>query len=387
MKFRITLYILLTSLVVRAQSLTGENLAHFYDPTDEIDFEWILVKQSEKVTVSYAITSKSDAVSSEMFLMNWESRDSYDQGQGKLINADSLLLQKGVSVRGELIVDLKDNPWILLLTITKVTNSATWSYPFQIEKNYPVNGFVREGGQKVLTPYLKPDKNYVIEGPPDASKLFVYGYTKQFASAFPPFTKATGADPILIPDTTFSIPNGANLSFHKEGLYLVQSDTTSAEGFSYRINTATFPKYTRIQDLVEPLIFICTQDEFSQLQQSNGDKVSFDKTVIGITKDKERAKRFMRSYYARVELANQYFSTYKEGWKTDQGMIYIIFGLPDEIRKTSQNEIWYYKNTRTKFVFIKKGSVYDPDYYTLLRDEEFSQIWHNTIDQWRKSRF
>lgn len=387
MKFRITLCILLISLLAEAQSLTNENLAHYYDPTDEIDFEWILVKQSGKITVSYAITSKSDVPSTDMFLMTWERRDAYSQQQGKLINTDSLLLQNDTTIRGELVVDLQDNPWILLLIITKVTNSATWMYPFQIEKNYPVNGFVREDDQKVLRPYLRSDKNYIIEGPPDASKLFIYGYNKEFVSAFPPFTKAAGADPILIPDTTFTISNGASLSFPKEGLYLVQSDTTSAEGFSFRVNTASFPKYTRVQDLVEPLVFICTKEEFNKLLESDGDKVSFDKTVMGITRDKDRARRFMRSYYARVELANQYFSTYKEGWKTDQGMIFIIFGLPDEIRKTSQNEIWYYKNSRTKFVFIKKGSVYDPDYYTLLRDDNFSQIWYNTIDQWRKSRF
>ncbi|HCM77656.1 MAG TPA: GWxTD domain-containing protein, partial [Cytophagales bacterium] len=123
------------------------------------------------------------------------------------------------------------------------------------------------------------------------------------------------------------------------------------------------------------------------LQQANGDKVALDQVIMGITRDKDRAKRFMKSYYSRVELANKFFTSYKEGWKSDRGMIYIIFGLPDEIRKTSQNEIWYYKDSRTKFVFIKKGSVYDPDYYTLMRDDRFTQLWYNTIDLWRKSRF
>lgn len=88
-----------------------------------------------------------------------------------------------------------------------------------------------------------------------------------------------------------------------------------------------------------------------------------------------------------MELANKYFTSYKEGWKTDQGMAFIVFGLPDEIRKTSQNEIWYYKDSRTKFVFIKKGSIYAPHYYTLMRDGRFTQLWYNAIDLWRKARF
>lgn len=388
MKFRFIFIILLAPIFTQAQSLANENLAHYYDPTDEIDFEWIMVKQNGLMTLTYALTTSSKDASPEMFLMKWEERESYSQRQGKEIKADSILLSPSSTMKGEFSVKLKDEPWMLLITITKVTNSKTWSFPLLIEKNYPVNGFVLDGTEKLLNSYLKVGRSYKIEGPPGKTNLFVYRYSKDFPSAFPPFSQSTaGADPLLLPDSTFTITNGGDIAFHKEGLYLVQSDTTSAEGFSFRVSAASYPKYTRIQDLVEPLVFICTTDEFKKLKEANGDKVEFDKTIMGITRDKDRAKRFMKSYYTRVELSNRYFTSYKEGWKTDKGMIFIIFGLPDEIRKTSQNEIWYYKDSRTKFVFIKKGSVYDPDYYTLMRDDRFTQLWYNTIDQWRKSRY
>ncbi len=388
MKFKFTWIILLICFTVEAQSLASENLAHLYDPTDEIEVEWLMVKQSGKITVNYAITSTSNSASDEMYLMEWEKRESLSQRQGKTIQSDSMLLSSGGVRRGELAVAYTNDPWILFLKITQITTSKTWSFPFLIEKNYPVNGFVSQGDEKLFNPYLKIGQAYTFNGPTEKTQLYVYRYTQDFTSAYPPFSKNTGpADPLLLPDSSFTIANGSKLALSREGLYLVQADTMAAEGYSFRVSSGSFPKYTRIQDLVEPLVFICTKDEFSKLQQANGDKVAFDQVIMGITRDKDRAKRFMKSYYSRVELANKFFTSYKEGWKSDRGMIYIIFGLPDEIRKTSQNEIWYYKDSRTKFVFIKKGSVYDPDYYTLMRDDRFTQLWYNTIDLWRKSRF
>jgi len=387
MKFSFAFFLLLTSFIVSAQSLANENLNHLYDPTDEIDFEWNMMKQNGQITINYSLTATKGS-SPEMYLMQWEERDSYSQKTGKELGSDSVLLSTDTKKEGAFLVTAKKNPWMLLLKITKVTTSKVWLYRFLIEENYPVNGLIRDGDHKVLESYLELGKTYTLQGPPTASHLFVFRYSQNFNSAFPPFSKnIAGADPILMPDSSFMIANGQNISFSKEGLYLVQSDTTSVEGFSFRVNTPSYPRYTRIQDLVDPLVFVCTKDEFTQLQQSNGDKVAFDKTIIGITRDKDRARRFMKSYYARVELANKYFTSYKEGWKTDQGMTFIIFGLPDEVRKTSQNEIWYYKDSRTKFVFIKKGSVYAPNYYTLMRDDRFTQLWYNTIDLWRKSRF
>ena len=369
-----------------AQSLSNENLAHLYDQQDEIDFQSLMVKQNGKMMVSYSL-SISQNKSPELFLLQWEERDSYSQRQGTTIRTDSLLITDNEK-SGEIEVSLKNDSWLLLLTITKVTSSKTWAYTFLIEKLFPVNGFAKTNSQKVLSPYLKTSTPYTFIGPNDKENLFVYYYNDIFSSAYPPFSKSTaGADPLMLHDSTFTIKNGATTSLKNEGLYLFQADTTSIEGFAFRVESGSYPRYTRIEDLVEPLVFICTKDEFSKLKDANGDKVEFDKTVLGITRDRDRARRFMKSYYSQVELANQYFTSYKEGWKTDMGMIFIIFGLPDEVRKTGQNEIWYYKNTRTKFVFIKKGSIYDPDYWVLMRDDRFAEVWYNNIDLWRKSRF
>jgi hypothetical protein len=87
-----------------------------------------------------------------------------------------------------------------------------------------------------------------------------------------------------------------------------------------------------------------------------------------------------------VEIANYRFTSFKEGWKTDRGMIFIIFGAPDEVQVNGAQEIWGYKNPRQQFYFTKAGSVYCPDHSVLVREKDYAEYWYQTIDLWRKSR-
>ena len=97
----------------------------------------------------------------------------------------------------------------------------------------------------------------------------------------------------------------------------------------------------------------------------------------------------MRSYFRRVELANYYFTSYKEGWKTDRGMIYIIFGLPDEVFKFSDREVWNYNNASYKvtFNFAKSPTIFGPDNFVLIRQKKYQTTWYEVIDLWRNARF
>ena len=66
----------------------------------------------------------------------------------------------------------------------------------------------------------------------------------------------------------------------------------------------------------------------------------------------------MNEYYKRVAYTNIQFESFIDGWETDRGMIYIIFGAPDDIERTilpqAQNttEVWYYFRIQESFTFI-----------------------------------
>ncbi|MEE8479479.1 MAG: GWxTD domain-containing protein [Candidatus Neomarinimicrobiota bacterium] len=66
----------------------------------------------------------------------------------------------------------------------------------------------------------------------------------------------------------------------------------------------------------------------------------------------------MNEYYKRVSYSNIHFDSYIAGWETDMGMIYIIFGPPDEIdrfmiqQRQESYETWYYYRIRESFTFL-----------------------------------
>jgi hypothetical protein len=75
----------------------------------------------------------------------------------------------------------------------------------------------------------------------------------------------------------------------------------------------------------------------------------------------------MDEYYTRVNYANVHFRGMREGWRTDMGMVYIIFGPPSDINRNPFNrstgtlfagrtikasETWSYYNINRQFIFI-----------------------------------
>ena len=178
------------------------------------------------------------------------------------------------------------------------------------------------------------------------------------------------------------------MHLHETGLYLFQKDTISTEGFAFRVEE-DYPRLAKIESLADPLIYVCTKQEFDRIKTAKGDKKAFDRVILGITGDTERAKNFMRNYFRKVELANEFFTSYKEGWKTDRGMIYIIFGLPDQVFRFTDREVWSYKNNTYKisFDFVKSSTLFDPENFVLVRDKKFQETWYEVIDLWRNARF
>ena len=69
----------------------------------------------------------------------------------------------------------------------------------------------------------------------------------------------------------------------------------------------------------------------------------------------------MFEYYSRVDYAAKEFGSIgnNSGIKSDRGMIYIKFGKPDNIERSSDSygeiiETWTYINSQRKFTFIDK---------------------------------
>ena len=104
----------------------------------------------------------------------------------------------------------------------------------------------------------------------------------------------------------------------------------------------------------------------------------------------DRARELVRKYYHRVEDANDFFSSYIEGWRTDRGLIYIVYGPPNIVYKSSNSENWVYGaennfNSLT-FSFLKVINPFTDNDYRLERSQFLKKSWFNSVEMWRQGR-
>lgn len=377
-------FFLVFSNLAYGQSVAASNFNYWYNPQNEVELQLRPVRAANKIMVRYTLVARQG--SADKYTITWEARNSFVEHEGVAIREkDSVLSVNGKDRRGFISFDVPDKPWLLLGHVSN--GSKSWTYFKQIESIYPVDGWIETGDGVITENHLSKNKEYVVRSA-DGKPLIVSYYNTVFPPALPPFAEKEGRNErFFFHDSIFRVESGSKFLPKKEGLYLFQEDTASARGFSYRVVKENFPKFTKVDELVPPLILVTTAEEFADLSNAKGEKAKFDKTILNITGDKDRARSFMKNFFHNIELANIYFSSYKEGWKTDRGMLFLIFGLPDEVSKNTGNEIWTYKNLNAKFTFVKSGSVYDPENYVLLRDKKFSETWFGVVDLWRKGRF
>lgn len=249
--------------------------------------------------------------------------------------------------------------------------------------NSPNFNLQKEGGP-ITENFIQVDNYQSTEA------LTAYYYTHDFGIALPPMSAGEVPQRTMNIDSVFKWPKYEFQYLTNAGLYYVQADTSSQVGRAYLVTEKFFPKAATLDQLIEPLVYITTKKEKEQLDNAQTKK-DFDQFWLDLTDSPERARNIIKEYYSRVEFANERFTNYKEGWKTDPGMIYIIFGAPDEVLKHNKKETWIYlQNSRLpkiKYEFIKSNNVFSSSQYTLLRDKNYDNVWFRAVDLWRKSRF
>jgi GWxTD domain-containing protein len=88
----------------------------------------------------------------------------------------------------------------------------------------------------------------------------------------------------------------------------------------------------------------------------------------------------MEEYYSRVTFANRQFTHYTDGWKSDRGMVYIIFGPPSNIeRRPFENnskpyEVWTYYEQNREFVFVDASGFGDYKLQTPIWDDYETRV-------------
>ncbi len=192
----------------------------------------------------------------------------------------------------------------------------------------------------------------------------------------------------LFVDSSFSITSNKLYNFKDEALFYFTKDTADAYGVGFVVGDKRYPRLTRPEKLVKPLIYMSTNAETQDLRDSKVSKIALDNYWLNLTQGNQQlSKRIIKAYFQRVAQANELFTSYKVGWKTDRGMVWIIMGTPTRVTKTRDKEIWtYVRNSQyseVNFTFNKRANQFTDDHYELQRYAEFQSIWFPTVEQWR----
>lgn len=73
----------------------------------------------------------------------------------------------------------------------------------------------------------------------------------------------------------------------------------------------------------------------------------------------------MEEYYRRIAYSNDQFKSYREGWRTDRGMVYIMLGPPDAVERhpfephAKPFQIWSYYRFNRDFIFVDETGFGD----------------------------
>ena len=118
---------------------------------------------------------------------------------------------------------------------------------------------------------------------------------------------------------------------------------------------------TDIDKAISQTVYIATPDEFSFMQEGETTPEKA-KRFLEFWKKKDPSpnndeNEIFDEYYRRISFANENFSNYTEGWRSDRGMVYTILGAPNNVDRhpfeydAKPYEVWEYYNLNKSLIF------------------------------------
>jgi GWxTD domain-containing protein len=266
--------------------------------------------------------------------------------------------------------------------------------------NFYARGHLQKN--ELLKPLIRKNEFFnLVYGRQKPDSLFISVYQPYNEFPYPPSTVLPEKPGATKPDTVVALPYSDTLPlmFPRKGIYFCSVGRGINEGYTFLNLGAEFPGMTSAGEMIEPLCYLASEDEVSELKANPKPKMALDGFWLKCGGNVEKARELIRIYYTRVLYANYYFTSYKEGWRTDRGMVYIIYGPPDKLYKSSEGETWGYRKQIVKntwgttytsrieyldFTFRKRDNMFSDNEYSINRSETTISYWNQAVAAWRK---
>ena len=169
-----------------------------------------------------------------------------------------------------------------------------------------------------------------------------------------------------------------------------ESDLYKARDFGAK--SKNYPALKTARELAGPLAYLMDEDEYEELtsiSDSDSLKEAVDRFWLKKIGDVNKAQNVLKLYYQRAEEANKQFSNFKEGWKTDRGMMYILFGPPWYVDRRLDQTLWSYaynqSDPKRNFMFLQpklESEFYPFQHYVLQRNQQYYSVEYQQRSLW-----
>ncbi len=195
----------------------------------------------------------------------------------------------------------------------------------------------------------------------------------------------------------FNIEAPETGSYRFEIFTSTSEEADPTESISYRardfgMRPPHFPEIASARELAEPLVYLMNNSDYRRLMAIEDERElqrAVDIFWLENLETSDLAREVMALYYERVVEANKQFSNYKAGWKTDLGMIYILFGPPWYEDIFGPYVRWTYgfdKNNPYRVFEFDRTRIGNERYpftnYTMRRQNFYHAIHHDRRRDW-----
>lgn len=217
------------------------------------------------------------------------------------------------------------------------------------------------------------------------------------STALPPPVFSLGGAPAAIDttaDSTFTVVVGADgradLALERAGRYHLRPSGSGRAGFTLYAFADAYPEVATARDMLPALRYITSMQEYDQMTGAPDRRKAIERFWIDACGNRDRARDAIRAYYRRVESANRHFTGTVEGWRSDRGLVHIIFGTPNTVYRSPYGETWIFGEETNlmslTFTFTRRATAYSSNDMVLERDPVFKAAWYRNVESWRNGR-
>ncbi len=267
------------------------------------------------------------------------------------------------------------------VTISAVANVPVFIDSVDLSDIVLVSKFLRdESGEKIV-----PHVSNIITNKDEKISFFYELYSDKDRSVFLEYQVMDEEDEQIYSQiVSEDIKQGTNIVHHHInnekialGNFKLMINVESEKGEliknvvkKFRSKIFGFPNsITNLTSAISQMEYIANSNEIEFIQEGE----NFDdqlKRYLAYWNQKDPSpnteeNEVMLEYYRRIAYANEKFTNYKEGWKTDMGMIYVTLGPPNQVDRhpfdydSKPYEIWDYYEINKRFIFVDQTGFGD----------------------------